>query len=103
MKNKKKVLDRIEEACNPEREAEVACVVMSGGLCHVCLVTGSVTVTKARIETNIPKKRTGSSGHSKAIINPGLSIHVCQPCLVNIRQVNLGPSIHTGHQFNPWP
>mmetsp|Transcript_21657 Transcript_21657/g.40826 ORF Transcript_21657/g.40826 Transcript_21657/m.40826 type:complete len:391 (-) Transcript_21657:389-1561(-) len=60
-------LDRIEEACNPEREAEVACVVMSGGLCHVCLVTGSVTVTKARIETNIPKKRTGSSSHSKSI------------------------------------
>eukprot|EP00571_Detonula_confervacea_P008010 CAMPEP_0172315990 /NCGR_PEP_ID=MMETSP1058-20130122/26895_1 /TAXON_ID=83371 /ORGANISM="Detonula confervacea, Strain CCMP 353" /LENGTH=418 /DNA_ID=CAMNT_0013030205 /DNA_START=107 /DNA_END=1363 /DNA_ORIENTATION=- len=60
-------LDRIEEACNPERGAEIACVVMSGGLAHVCLVTGSVTVTKARIEVNIPKKRTGSSSHSKAI------------------------------------
>lgn len=60
-------LDRIEEACNPERGAEIACVVMSGGLAHVCLVTGSVTVTKARIDVNIPKKRTGSSAHGKAI------------------------------------
>mmetsp|Transcript_27792 Transcript_27792/g.50192 ORF Transcript_27792/g.50192 Transcript_27792/m.50192 type:complete len:422 (+) Transcript_27792:96-1361(+) len=60
-------LDRIEEACNPEKGAEIACVVMSGGLAHVCLVTGSVTVTKARIDVNIPKKRTGSSSHGKAI------------------------------------
>ena len=60
-------LDRIQEACNPEQGAEIACVVMSGGLAHVCLVTGSVTVTKARIDLNIPKKRTGSSGHGKAI------------------------------------
>lgn len=61
-------LDRIEEACHPEKEAEVACVVMSPtGLAHLCLVTGSVTVTKARIEMNIPKKRTGSSAHGKSI------------------------------------
>lgn len=60
-------LDRIEEAIHPEKEADVACVVMAGGLAHVCLVTGSVTVTKARIEVNIPKKRTGSSAHGKSI------------------------------------
>lgn len=60
-------LDLIDEACNPERGAEVAAVVLQTGLSHVCLVTGSVTVTKARIETNIPKKRAGSSGHAKSI------------------------------------
>lgn len=61
-------LDRIDEACHPERCADIAAVVMSGGgLAHVCLVTGSVTVTKARIDMNIPKKRTGSSAHDKAI------------------------------------
>jgi protein pelota len=60
-------LDRIDESCNPERLAEVAAVVMqSTGLAHVCLVTGSLTITKARIDTNIPKKRTGSSSHSKS-------------------------------------
>lgn len=60
-------LDRIEEACNPERSAEVAAVVMQPGLAHLCLVTGSLTITKARIDTTIPKKRTGSTNHAKAI------------------------------------
>jgi len=61
-------LDRIDEAIHPERQAEIAAIVMQPtGLAHVCLVTGALTVTKARIETNIPKKRTGSSNHSKAI------------------------------------
>lgn len=60
-------LDRIEEACNPEKTAEVAAIVMQPGLAHLCLVTGSLTITKARIDTNIPKKRTGSTNHAKAI------------------------------------
>eukprot|EP00591_Stephanopyxis_turris_P002622 CAMPEP_0195517838 /NCGR_PEP_ID=MMETSP0794_2-20130614/11778_1 /TAXON_ID=515487 /ORGANISM="Stephanopyxis turris, Strain CCMP 815" /LENGTH=413 /DNA_ID=CAMNT_0040646711 /DNA_START=62 /DNA_END=1303 /DNA_ORIENTATION=- len=60
-------LDRIEEAANPDREAEIAAVVMSSGLAHVCLVTGHMTIVKAKIDVTIPKKRTGSSNHSKAI------------------------------------
>lgn len=60
-------LDRIEEACQPERSAEVAAIVMQPGLAHLCLVTGSLTITKARIDTTIPKKRTGSSNHAKAV------------------------------------
>lgn len=61
-------LDRIEEAVNPDRQAEIAAVILQLGLAHVCLVTGALTVTKARIETSIPKKRTGyASQHSKAI------------------------------------
>ena len=61
-------LDVLEEATNPERQAEIAAVVLQGsGLAHVCLVTGALTITKARIEVNIPKKRTGSSNHSKAM------------------------------------
>eukprot|EP00568_Trieres_chinensis_P013041 CAMPEP_0183299918 /NCGR_PEP_ID=MMETSP0160_2-20130417/6500_1 /TAXON_ID=2839 ORGANISM="Odontella Sinensis, Strain Grunow 1884" /NCGR_SAMPLE_ID=MMETSP0160_2 /ASSEMBLY_ACC=CAM_ASM_000250 /LENGTH=416 /DNA_ID=CAMNT_0025462243 /DNA_START=279 /DNA_END=1526 /DNA_ORIENTATION=- len=60
-------LDLIQEACNPELGAEVAALVMQTGLAHLCLVAGSVTVTKARVETNIPKKRAGSSAHSKSI------------------------------------
>jgi protein pelota len=60
-------LDLIEEAVNPDRQAEIAAVVMHMGLAHVCLVTGALTITKARIDVNIPKKRTGSSANSKAI------------------------------------
>jgi protein pelota len=59
-------LDVLEEATNPERQAEVAAAVMQPGLAHVCLVAGALTVTRARVEVNIPKKRTGSSGHEKA-------------------------------------
>jgi len=59
-------LEILEEAANPEQQAELAAVVMQTGLAHVCLITGSITVTKGRIETNIPKKRTGSSAQSKA-------------------------------------
>jgi protein pelota len=60
-------LDILEESSNPEGQAEVAAVVMHQGLAHVCLVTGALTVTKARIEVNIPKKRTGFDKNSKAI------------------------------------
>ena len=59
-------LDLVDEATHPDRQAEIAAIVMQSGLAHVCLVTGALTVTKARIEMNIPKKRTGSSSHSKA-------------------------------------
>eukprot|EP00429_Kryptoperidinium_foliaceum_P009960 CAMPEP_0176004082 /NCGR_PEP_ID=MMETSP0120_2-20121206/1508_1 /TAXON_ID=160619 /ORGANISM="Kryptoperidinium foliaceum, Strain CCMP 1326" /LENGTH=413 /DNA_ID=CAMNT_0017336749 /DNA_START=45 /DNA_END=1286 /DNA_ORIENTATION=- len=59
-------LDILQDACNPERQAEVAAIVMHNGLAHVCLVTGALTITKARIEVNIPKKRTGSDKNSKA-------------------------------------
>lgn len=60
-------LDILEEATNPDQQAEIAAIVLQGsGLAHVCLVTGALTITKARIDVNIPKKRTGSSQHSKA-------------------------------------
>ena len=61
-------LDRLEEAIHPERQAEIAAVVMQTGLAHVCLVTGALTITKACIDTNIPKKRVGSSQHAKSIV-----------------------------------
>jgi len=60
-------LEILEEACNPDHQAELAAIVMHSGLAHLCLVTGSLTITKARIESNIPKKRTGSSNNAKAI------------------------------------
>jgi len=59
-------LDVLDEATHPERQAEVAAVVMQPGLAHICLVAGALTITKARIEMNIPKKRTGSSQHDKS-------------------------------------
>jgi len=61
-------LDRIEVASNPAKTADLAVVVMEHGLAHIILITEHMTITKAKIEKNIPKKRVGSqSRHSKAI------------------------------------
>ncbi len=41
---------------------------MVTGLAHVCVVTDSMTITRARIEVPIPRKRRGScSNHDKAV------------------------------------
>uniref|UniRef100_A0A7S4NLS2 Protein pelota homolog n=1 Tax=Paramoeba aestuarina TaxID=180227 RepID=A0A7S4NLS2_9EUKA len=61
-------LDRIEEACNPDRTADTAVVIMQEGLAHVCLITPNMTLCKNTIEVNIPGKRKGrDTGHSKAL------------------------------------
>ncbi|XP_075034856.1 protein pelota homolog isoform X2 [Mixophyes fleayi] len=62
------VLERIEQACDPAFSADVAAVIMQEGLAHICLVTSSMTLLRAKIETNIPRKRQGScSQHEKAL------------------------------------
>ncbi|XP_035690722.1 protein pelota-like [Branchiostoma floridae] len=61
-------IDRIEQACDIEKKADVAALVMQEGLAHLCLVTGSMTVVRAKIETNIPRKRRGScEQHDKGL------------------------------------
>ncbi len=60
-------LDRISLASDPVKMAEVAAVVLVPGLANVCLITPYMTVTRARIEMNIPRKRSGNSDHSKAL------------------------------------
>uniref|UniRef100_A0A7S2BNA0 Protein pelota homolog n=1 Tax=Octactis speculum TaxID=3111310 RepID=A0A7S2BNA0_9STRA len=59
-------LKRLDEACNPEMGADVAAIVMELGLGHLCLISGHMTITRARIEVHIPKKRAGASNHGKA-------------------------------------
>ncbi len=60
-------LDRISLASDPVKMAEVAAVVLVPGLANVCLITPYMTITRARIEMNIPRKQSGSSDHSKAL------------------------------------
>lgn len=52
-------LQRIDSACDPTQNADLAAVVMQEGLGHVCLVTSNMTLVRAKIETNIPRKRKG--------------------------------------------
>lgn len=61
-------LERIELATDPSKHADLAAVVMQEGLAHVCLVTASMTVVRAKIDVGIPRKRKGStSQHEKAL------------------------------------
>lgn len=61
-------LERIDLACDPAQHADLAAVVMQEGLANVCLVTASMTLVRAKIETNIPRKRKGMcSQHDKGL------------------------------------
>lgn len=62
-------LDRVEEACDSGKTADLAAVVLHEGLGHVCLVRASMTITRAKIEQPIPRKRRGScTNHDKAML-----------------------------------
>lgn len=95
----------IELACDPTRTADVAAVIMHEGKCqvgsrlyreeddvsyysvmfvcvctglaHVCVVTPCMTITRARIEMSIPRKRKGScANHDKVFstVPPGATL-----------------------------
>ncbi|CAG8547189.1 13293_t:CDS:10 [Ambispora leptoticha] len=53
-------LERVEEACDITKTADVAAVVLQEGLANVCLVTQNMTIVRQRIESPIPRKRKGS-------------------------------------------
>ncbi|CAI9718221.1 Hypothetical predicted protein [Octopus vulgaris] len=62
-------LERIDTACDPAQNADLAAIVMQEGLGHLCLVTSSMTLVKAKIETNIPRKRKGMCAqHDKGLM-----------------------------------
>lgn len=61
-------IERVENACDPTLKADVAAVVMQEGLAHVCLITANMTLVRAKIDVNIPKKRKGNSAqHDKSV------------------------------------
>lgn len=61
-------LERIDMACDPTQNADLAAIVMQEGIAHVCLVTNSMTLVRAKIETTIPRKRKGlCDQHTKGL------------------------------------
>ena len=60
-------LDRLEEACDPGNKADIGAIVMQDGLAHVCLVTQTMTVTRARLERRIPKKNQYNQEYDRAM------------------------------------
>nr|CAG4645566.1 EOG090X07BV [Lynceus sp. MCZ IZ 141354] len=61
-------LERIELACDPTQHADVAAIVMQEGLANVCLLTGCMTLVRAKIDVAIPRKRKGNiAQHEKGM------------------------------------
>ena len=61
-------LDRIEMACNPAQQADLAAVIMHEGLANICLITQYLTINRQKIEHTIPRKRKGlSAQHDKGM------------------------------------
>ncbi|XP_026329495.1 protein pelota [Hyposmocoma kahamanoa] len=61
-------LERVEMACDPVANADVAAVVMQEGLAHVCLITPSMTLVRSKIDITIPRKRKGfAQQHEKGL------------------------------------
>ena len=67
-------LDRLTECTDVSRNAELAGVVLQQtGLGHLCLITEHMTITKARIEVNIPKKHSANTGWGDKAQKKGIS------------------------------
>lgn len=61
-------LERVDMACDPTQNADVAAVIMQEGLAHVCLITSSMTLIRSKIDVTIPRKRKGNvQQHEKVI------------------------------------
>lgn len=61
-------LERVDTACDPTQHADVAAVVMQEGLAHICLITSSMTLVRAKIDQCIPRKRKGNvKQHEKGL------------------------------------
>eukprot|EP00045_Choanoeca_perplexa_P006950 m.60913 g.60913 ORF g.60913 m.60913 type:complete len:393 (+) comp13867_c0_seq2:80-1258(+) len=62
-------LERIRECTDLARTADLAAIVMCEGKASLCLITGSMTLVRARIDVSIPRKRPmNASQRDKATI-----------------------------------
>ena len=61
-------LERVTDACDIAKQADLAAVVLQEGLANVCLVTAHMTVVRQRVEVPVPRKRRGSAAsHDKGL------------------------------------
>ncbi|CAN3374619.1 hypothetical protein DIURU_000017 [Diutina rugosa] len=59
----------LNDLSNIESKADVGAVVLQEGVAHICFITDSMTVLKAKVEKSIPRKSTqyGSKDHDQAV------------------------------------
>lgn len=62
-------LERVDMACDPTQHADLGAILLHEGLGHIFLVTSSMTIVRAKIDMNIPRKRKGfCSQHDKGLL-----------------------------------
>lgn len=54
-----------EKACESDLKAEVGAIILQDGIAHVCIITNSMTILKAKVEVSIPKKTAYESSIKK--------------------------------------
>jgi protein pelota len=61
-------LAAVQEAIQQDKEGTIPAVVMQEGFANICLITEYQTILKQRVESGIPKKRSGkASDHDKGL------------------------------------
>jgi protein pelota len=61
-------IDRIKQCTDPTASADVAVLLMTEGLAHLCLIGRTCTLTRAKIEVNMPRKKgAAAAGYDKAL------------------------------------
>nr|CEL65013.1 TPA: Probable translation factor pelota, related [Neospora caninum Liverpool] len=58
-------LDRLQEAVDPHRSAEVQVVLIESGLCHIFLLSSSLAKPVAKVTAAMPKQRGHFSNYEK--------------------------------------
>lgn len=60
--------ERVRASCDPAASADLAVLLITEGLAHLCLVGSTCTLTRAKIEANVPRKRgAAAAGYDKAM------------------------------------
>lgn len=61
-------VQRVQDACNPAASADLAALLITDGLANLLLVGAACTVSKAKIEHSLPRKRgAAAAGYEKAM------------------------------------
>ncbi|KAJ6306712.1 hypothetical protein OIU78_021931 [Salix suchowensis] len=76
-------LDVLKQASDPAASADLAVVLMQEGLAHILLVGRSMTTTRAKIETSIPRKHGPAIAGYEGALNKFFE-HVLQAFLKHV-------------------
>jgi len=96
--------DLVREACDPVKSSEAWAVVMEEGLANLCVLTGSRTVLRQRIEGKVPRKRGGlaQGDHDKGMgkfFQTVLDTLLRQIDLTESKPILLASPGYTAHNF----